>query len=40
MAVWYYEETITYPFSMIAQLFALATIHRFERKNYESSHHH
>lgn len=37
MGVWYFEETIMYPLSMIAQFFALATINRLERKTNESS---
>ncbi len=40
MAVWFFEETIMFPFSMITHLFALATINRFERKTYESSNSH
>jgi len=37
MGVWYFEETIMYPLSMIAQFFALATVNRLERNANESS---
>jgi hypothetical protein len=37
MAVWFYEESLGFPFSMVAQLFALMTVLRFEKKPDETS---
>jgi O-antigen ligase len=36
MAVWFFEETILFPFSLITHLFALATVNYLETKKYES----